>query len=391
MGEKTKSVAVKSGAGKLIALEQQFEVSRELVQEYLASIGSPLSDFQRESFIKMAIALHLNPLLREIYAVTYKDRKTGKINMNTIVGYEVNLKRAERTGLLNGWDKDIGFEDDENGKKQMFAWIEIYRKDWERPFKHKVYYSEYVQKYWDNDKKENVITEMWRKKPRTMLIKVVIAQGFRLAFPEHLGGLPYTQEEWAPPQEIGFQIVEESEGNLLDDKKVDSEKEPEDSLPTEEEIEDRKNELKTQWFKEGEKGSFHYKDIVITQHQIYDWPNKEYVPLFTEAVKKVMQYQKAEKEDSNKAIEKIQAADEKEPESEEEAEDKPLTLKQQRELLKEWANQDSKVNEFFVSRNMISEGATVEALLDGQVKRYYANEKIFVEKFKEWKSGKEGA
>jgi hypothetical protein len=55
-----------------------------------------------------------------------------------------------------------------------------------------VYWSEYTQ---DNS--------MWFSKPRTMLKKVAIGQGFRLCFPDELGGMGYLEEE--VPGHQGFE------------------------------------------------------------------------------------------------------------------------------------------------------------------------------------------
>ena len=52
-----------------------------------------------------------------------------------IVGYEVYLKRAERTGNLDGWRAYI----DGTGEDAR-AVVEIYRKDWNHPFIHETFW-----------------------------------------------------------------------------------------------------------------------------------------------------------------------------------------------------------------------------------------------------------
>lgn len=69
----------------------------------------------------------------------------------------------------------------------MKAVIEIHRKDFTGPFRHEVYLAEYKQD-----------TQIWRTKPVTMIKKVAVAQGFRLAFPTEFGSMPYIQEEYDP-------------------------------------------------------------------------------------------------------------------------------------------------------------------------------------------------
>jgi len=144
----------------------------ELEQNVLSYLGnfSNLKKEQAEQFIGICKAFQLNPFTREIYGIPYGNK------FSIIVGYEVYLKRAERSGMLKGWKVWV-----ENGEK---ACIEIHRKDWSSPFYHEVMLSEYKQQ-----------SQIWKSKPQTMLKKVAMAQGFRLAFPVELGGIPYTADE----------------------------------------------------------------------------------------------------------------------------------------------------------------------------------------------------
>lgn len=130
-------------------------------------------------FVEICKAYGLNPFKRECYAVGYGD------NWNIITGYEVYIKRAERTGKLDGWDCVV-----EGQGQDMVAKLTIYRKDWSHPFHHFVVYNEAVQR-----KKDGTVNPMWTKMGSFMLRKVCIAQGFRLCFPDELGGMPYTSDE----------------------------------------------------------------------------------------------------------------------------------------------------------------------------------------------------
>jgi phage recombination protein Bet len=162
------------------------EQDRRDVKTYLDGLGPKLTPQMRANFETICETFALNPFLREIYGNIVQDW-TGKDILSIIVGYEVYLKRAERTSLLDGWEK--GCEGSvKNG--DLKAWIKVYRKDWQRPFCHEVYYEEYVQI--TKAGKPNFI---WGAKPRTMIQKVAIAQAFRMAFPEHFGGMPYTSDE----------------------------------------------------------------------------------------------------------------------------------------------------------------------------------------------------
>lgn len=164
-------------------------LSKEKLIEFLniAGVASKLTEKERLNFVEIAQAYQLNPFKREIYCNSYgvgENRQTS-----IITGYEVYIKRAERTGKLNGWEVKI-----EGQMPDLKAIITIYRKDWEKPFTHEVYFEEVCQK-----KREGHLNSIWAKMPRFMTKKVAIAQGFRLCFSDELGGMPYTADEL--PQE----------------------------------------------------------------------------------------------------------------------------------------------------------------------------------------------
>ena len=159
----------------------------QLMERALIEINNLDWDQVRETYAKNATdtefaifcdkckALALDPRKKEIYFVKY-----GSNPGQHIVGYDVYLKRANRTGLLNGWDIQVATQ---NGKP-VSATVTIYRKDWEQPFT------------WTCEREEfdkNQAT--WKNMPGFMLKKVTIAQGFRLCFPDECGDLPYTAEE----------------------------------------------------------------------------------------------------------------------------------------------------------------------------------------------------
>ena len=161
-------------------------LSKEKLFEFLkiGGVAQKLTDEEKLQFVEIAQAYGLNPFKREIYCNTYGE---GQYRQTSIItGYEVYIKRAERTGKLNGWTVDVDGEGDD-----MKATITIYRKDWDKPFKHVAYLPECIQ-YSKKTGKPNAI---WTKMPRFMLRKVAIAQGFRLCFSDELGGMPYTGDE----------------------------------------------------------------------------------------------------------------------------------------------------------------------------------------------------
>lgn len=149
--------------------EEDLALSEKDVKEYIAPNATKKELFM---FLGMCKSYNLNPFKREVHFVKY-----GNNPGQTIVGYEIYLKRAEKTGKLNGWVCDVTNDGEA-------AEITIWRKDRDQPFIWKVDRSEF-------DKKQST----WKSMPNFMLKKVAIAQGFRLCFPEELGGMPYIPEE----------------------------------------------------------------------------------------------------------------------------------------------------------------------------------------------------
>lgn len=197
--------------------EEEKEIQRkknitDAVSTYIMGHGTAekLSDFQKELFLETAKAFDLNPLKREIHAVPYevweydkqKGKKvpTGKYDMSIVTGYEVYLKRAERSGLHQGYkvtterlmtpaiDQDGNIKTNSQGgiikTIDIKACVWVYRRGFQEPFYHEVYWSEYKQN-----------NNMWKTKGQTMIKKVAICQAFRLCYPDEFGGMPYAPEE----------------------------------------------------------------------------------------------------------------------------------------------------------------------------------------------------
>ena len=163
----------------------------------LSKIMTPM---EQNYFVETAQACCLNPFKREIHCIA---RMVGdKKVISIITGYEVYIKRADRTGKLDGY-KFIT----EGEAPALKGVITIYRKDWSHPFEYEVDFNEVVQR-----KKDGSINYMWTKMPKFMTKKVAIAQGFRLCFPRELGGMPYTVDELSENMGILHAMSEEPEG-----------------------------------------------------------------------------------------------------------------------------------------------------------------------------------
>jgi phage recombination protein Bet len=168
-----------------VMIKQPNEVSVKLINDYLDSFGIAKSLTQEEKtrFAFIAHAFGLNPFKREIHVSAYGEGNNRQCSI--IVGYEVYIKRAERTGKLKGWKAWT-----EGEKNNLVAKVQIFRGDWDKPFEHEAYFDECAQ-----FKKDGTLNLFWKKQPRFMLKKVAIGQAFRLCFSEDLGGMPYAEGE----------------------------------------------------------------------------------------------------------------------------------------------------------------------------------------------------
>jgi hypothetical protein len=86
------------------------EVQQQTLLDYLAAFGlaSQLTQEEKLQFIEVAQAFRLNPFRREIHVAVYGEGEYRR--MSIVVGYETYLKRAERTGKLDGWNVSISGE-----------------------------------------------------------------------------------------------------------------------------------------------------------------------------------------------------------------------------------------------------------------------------------------
>ena len=170
------------------------DVQKQTILDYLKvfSLASQLTEPEKLQFVKISQAFGLNPFKREVHVAVYGEGEYRKLSI--ITGYEVYLKRADRTGKLDGWRAWI-----EGEWATMKALVQINRKDWSQPFIREVYWAEAVQK-----KRDGTPTAFWSKQPRFQLKKVAISQGFRLAFPDELGGMPYDAAELPDGESVPF-------------------------------------------------------------------------------------------------------------------------------------------------------------------------------------------
>ena len=177
---------------KAVAVKEPEQLSLEDIKKYIAPGATDKELFM---FMNISRAYNLSPVKREIHFIKY-----GGNAASIVVGYETYIKRAERTGLLDGWSVEL--DKDELGQKAI---ITIHRKDRGKPFVWTVYRSEF------DSQQAN-----WKKMPLFMLRKVAISQGFRLAFPEELGGMPYSPEELVQTSGTTSEQLPQNEPEVLE-------------------------------------------------------------------------------------------------------------------------------------------------------------------------------
>ena len=221
------------------------KVQKQTILEYLKAYGfdKSLSEDEQIRFIQTALAGDLNPFKREIHIAVYGEGSNRKVSI--ITGYQIYLKRAERTGNLDGWRAWI-----EGNGSSMKAVVEIFRKDWSHSFTHEVYWEEAVSK-----KKDGSPTQFWVKQPKFQLRKVAMAQAFRLAFPDELGSLPYETAELPEneaaletpkvtrPVKISNAIVTEQVTETVQQAEMATNDEEQSITGTDQEPSDQKTEL----------------------------------------------------------------------------------------------------------------------------------------------------
>jgi phage recombination protein Bet len=162
-------------------------LTKDTIKKYLCPLAT---DQELTMGLQIAKTFGLNPLKREIYFVKYSSNST----MQVLTGYEVYIKRAERSGKYDG------LEMTSEGRKEdgsLKAIVKVYRKDWKNPLIHEAYYCEYVQ-----TKQDGTPNKFWATKPITMIKKVTVSQAFRLAFPDEFDGMPYTSDEVVDQEKI---------------------------------------------------------------------------------------------------------------------------------------------------------------------------------------------
>lgn len=204
MGAKKKEIA-KVKKAEIVQIGGANALDEKTLRQWLIGIknADKLSESQQNLFIRIAMRFKLDPFAREVHAIpravkelnekTGRYEETGEYSLSIVTGYETYLRRAEDSQRYDGYK--TSFKGSLGDPKNFSCAIQVFRKDLKHPIEHEVWFEEYAQYYFDKKAQMQKLMGLWKTKPRTMLRKVAISQGFRLAFSKELQGMPYIIEE----------------------------------------------------------------------------------------------------------------------------------------------------------------------------------------------------
>ena len=163
---------------------QEIKLTASDIVEYI-STDSSVTEKEVFTFLNMCKYLKLNPFLKEIYLIKYKDSPA-----TFVISYQTLLKRAEENKNFQGYETEVKGE-----IPNMTATAVVYRKDRIYPVKIAVNYSEAVKTVMDRQTKELRPTNMWKSMPEWMLRKVALARALKEAFPSAVGNAQVSVSE----------------------------------------------------------------------------------------------------------------------------------------------------------------------------------------------------
>jgi len=163
---------------------QEIKLTTDDVIKYISTDES-VTEKEVVQFLNMCKYLKLNPFLKEIYLIKYKDSPA-----TFVISYQTLLKRAEENKNFQGYETEVKGE-----IPNMSATATVYRKDRSYPVKITVNYSEAVKTVMDRQTKELRPTNMWKSMPEWMLRKVALARALKEAFPSAVGNAEVSVSE----------------------------------------------------------------------------------------------------------------------------------------------------------------------------------------------------
>lgn len=196
-----------------------------------------LTNDEFDFFVSLGKGLGANPFTREIYAIKFRNRKTGEWRPASIFcGRDFYRRKAEELSEYDGHYVMVVYSSDKfsvkNGNpeheitnfadrgKIVGAYCVVHRKNTKQPYFVFVKFTEYYDPYKD----------IWKNKPETMIFKVAEAQGLRGAFQGVFQGTYDESEEWRQELNPEDEVKPGPEPNKFN---------PDQKLPEAEVVEDK--------------------------------------------------------------------------------------------------------------------------------------------------------
>jgi phage recombination protein Bet len=174
-----------------LAVREERQFTTDQIDLIRRTVAKDASDEELALFLYTANSRGLDPLLRQIHAVSRFDKRLNRNVMTIQTGIDGYRLIAERTGAYAGND-DPEFEYNANANADSVptsATVTVYKivQGMRCPFTARARWSEYFPG-------EGAGAFMWKRMPHTMLGKCAESLALRKAFPAEMGGL-FVHEE----------------------------------------------------------------------------------------------------------------------------------------------------------------------------------------------------
>ncbi len=170
--------------------------SPERISLIQRTIAPSVTKDEFDMFIERCKQTGLDPIARQIYAISRYDKQVGGNKMTIQVSIDGMRLLAERSGKYAGqvgplWcDEDMQWKEVWlSNKPPLAAKVGVIRSDFKEPLFAVAKYASYVQ-----TGKDNQVFGLWAKMPDLMLAKCAESLALRRAFPAETSGF-YTREE----------------------------------------------------------------------------------------------------------------------------------------------------------------------------------------------------